>query len=218
MKTSITFLKSNYDFFKTIDLINDTNADFIHVDVMDGIFVNNRTPFNKKMLDYLKNSKKKKDVHLMTLHLKKFIDVFSFIEPEYITYQFESTTNHDEIIDYIKSKKIKVGIAISPLTNLEEITPYLNRIDLVLIMAVIPGYGGQKFIESTPSRVKELKEYKKDNKMKFKISIDGGINEETIQKFKGGKPDIVVSGSYICCSNNYNERINKLKENKKISN
>lgn len=215
METSITFLKSNYDFFKTIDLINETSADYIHVDVIDGLFASNSTSFNKKMLEHLKTSPKKKDVHLMTLHLKKFVDVFASINPENITYQFEATTHHDELIDYIKEKNCKVGIAISPLTDLESVKPYLNRVDLVLPMGVIPGYGGQKFIESTPERVKELVNLRKELKAHFLISVDGGIGADTLKNFKKCMPDIAVSGSYVCCTNNFETQIKKLKEKEK---
>ncbi len=210
MKTSISFLSSNYDFFKTIDLINDSIADYIHVDVMDGLFVNNKTPFDKKMLVYLKESKKSKDVHLMTLHLKKFIDLFSYIEPEYITYPLEATTNHLEFIEYIKEKKCKAGLAISPLTDINKLIPYLNKVDLILVMSVIPGYGGQEFLKETPRRIKKLLELKKEYKAKFKISVDGGINEESIPLVKG-MLDMVVAGSYVCKHTDFNKQINKLK-------
>ncbi len=215
MKIAISFLSSRYDFTKTIDLINKTSADYIHVDVMDGLFVNNTTPFNKKMLDVLKSSNKKKDIHLMTLHVKQFVDVFSYLKPEYITYQFEALTNHNEMINYIKEKGCKVGISINPLTNIEDLDPYLNKIDLVLVMSVIPGYGGQKFLKETPERIKELKKRKKEQKAKFKISVDGGINEETIQCLKKSKPNMIVTGSYVCKSTNFEEKIESLRMFKK---
>lgn len=215
MKIAISFLSSRYDFTKTIELINKTSADYIHVDVMDGLFVNNTTPFNKNMLDILKSSKKKKDIHLMTLHVKQFVDVFSYLKPEYITYQFEALTNHNEMINYIKEKGCKVGISINPLTNIEDLDPYLNKIDLVLVMSVIPGYGGQKFLKETPERIKELKKRKKEQNAKFKISVDGGMNEETIQCLKKSKPNMIVTGSYVCKSTNFEEKIESLRMLKK---
>ena len=120
MEVAITFLKSNNNFNKTIELINQSQADFLHVDVIDGLFVNNTTPFDKGKLEVLKKSQKRKEVHLMTLHLEKFIDVFSYINPECIIYEFEATTHHNKIIKYIKDKNCQVGIAISPLTNLKK--------------------------------------------------------------------------------------------------
>lgn len=211
MKTSISFLSSNYGFKKTIELIAESNADYIHVDVMDGLFVNNKTNFTKKMLEELKEIAKPKDVHLMTLHLKNYIDVFSYLNPEFITFAYEATTNPDDIINYIKSKNIKVGIAINPFTEIETLIPYLNRIDLVLVMSVIPGYGGQKFISSTSNKILKLDRLRKEYKAKFKISVDGGIDENTIKEINKEKLDIVVSGSYVCNSSNFNKAIEKIK-------
>lgn len=211
MKTSISFLKSNYSFEKTLHQIDESIADYIHVDIMDGLFVKNKTPFTKKMLEELKQAKKPKDVHLMTLHLKNYIDVFSLINPEYITFSFEATANPKEIIEYIKSKKCKVGIAINPFTEVEEVLPYKDDIDLVLVMSVIPGYGGQKFLPSTVQKLKKLEKIRKESSAKFKISVDGGIEESTIHKIDKESVDIIVSGSYVCMSPDYTKAIQKLK-------
>lgn len=213
MKISVTFLKSNYDFYKTMDLIEASSADFIHVDVMDGLAVNNHTIFTKEMLAYLKKCKKAKEVHLMTLHLKKYIDIFASIKPEYIIYEFETITNHEEIISYIKSKGIKVGVAINPFTDIKAIEPYIYDYDQILVMSVIPGYGGQKFISNTTDRIKKIIELRKNKKANFLINVDGGISEETIDKVK--QVDIATSGSYICMNNDYDKQINKLKASKK---
>lgn len=211
MKTSVSFLGSSYPFPKIIERISASTANFIHVDVADGLFVNNRTPFTSEMLEILKKSQKPKEVHLMTLHLKPFIDVFSLINPECIVYQFEATTHHDKLIKYIKSKKTKVGIAIGPLTQIESLTPYLKKIDLVIVLSVIPGYGGQKFIKETISRIEELQKLRKEKKANFFISVDGGINEETIKDLRNLKIDRLVAGSYVYNSGNFNEQIKKLK-------
>lgn len=214
MKTAITFLKCRQGFYKTIDLINASSTDYIHVDVIDGLFAANKTFIDQKMFQYLKESPKPKDVHLMTLHLKKYIDVYANLNPFSITYQFEATTNHKKTIDYIKSKKCKVGIAISPLTDLEELMPYLNQIDLVLVMTIIPGYGGQKCIPSTKDRVEKLDKIRKEKKYTYLISIDGGINDQTITYFKNSDLDIAVSGTYIVNSDSFDKQIEALKNNK----
>ncbi len=213
MKTAITFLKCNQGFFKTIDLINASSTDYIHVDVIDGLFAANKTFIDQKMFQYLKESPKPKDVHLMTLHLKKYIDVYSNLNPFSITYQFEATTNHQETIDYIKSKNCKVGIAISPLTDLEELMPYLNQIDLILVMTIIPGYGGQKCIPETKERVEKLDQIRKEKKYTYLISVDGGINDKTIAYFKNAQLDIAVSGTYIVNSDSFDKQIESLKKN-----
>lgn len=210
MKTSISFLSSSYSFSKTIELINISKADFIHIDVMDGLFVNNRTPFQKEMLDILKKSKKAKEVHLMTLHLKQFIDVFSYIEPEIIIYEYEATSNHEEIIEYIKEKNCKVGIAINPLTDIEKITPYLKKVDMVLIMSVIPGYGGQQFIKATKNRILELQNLRDKKELSYLIHVDGGIDDKVMPCLKDTKIDRVVLGSYVCKSANFDKQIEKV--------
>lgn len=211
MKVSVSILKRYYDFDKTLDLIEKSNADSIHLDVIDGIYANNKTVFTKKMLDCLKKNKKPKDVHLMTLHLKGFIDIFSYIEPEYITVQMEAATDIEETIEYIKSKNIKVGLAISPLTDISALIPYLNNVDLILVMSVIPGYGGQKFLKNTKERIKELDQLKKEYHAHFIISVDGAIDDKTIKQLDKKKIDIAVSGSFICNSSNFDEKIKKLK-------
>lgn len=212
MKTSVSFLSSQYNFEKTISLINESKATYIHVDVMDGLFVNNITPFNRNRLDILKKSKKPKEVHLMTLHLKKFIDIFSYIEPKCVVYEFEATTQHEKLIKYIKNKNCKVGIAIGPLTDILLLKPYLNKIDMVLVMSVIPGYGGQEFLMETIDRIAYLNKIREEKKLDFQISVDGGINDKTIQYLKDLALDRVVVGSYVCKSANFDKQIEKLKK------
>lgn len=211
MKIAVSFLSSNYEFKKTIDLINKTDVSYLHVDVMDGLFVNNKTPFNKKMLDCLKDSPKPKEIHFMTLHLKKFIDIFSYIQPEIVYYSYEATTDHNALINYIKEKKCQVGIAVNPLTDLSKLSPYLNKIDAVLLMSVIPGYGGQEFIKDTPFRIKQLMALRKEHKAKFIINVDGGVNDNSWQSFKKLNVDRIVVGSYVCKSADFDASLAKLK-------
>ncbi len=211
MKVAVSFLKSNFSFNKTLEKIEEAKADFIHVDVMDGLFVNNKTYLDKEMLNLLKKSKVKKDVHLMTLHIKDFIDLFSLINPTFITFSYEATSNPEEIIAYLKEKKIKVGMAINPLTSIEEITSLLPKLDLVLLMGVVPGYGGQKFISGTIDKFNQLKKIRTKEKYKFLISVDGGINAETIKLFDDNL-DIAVAGTYICTYKDFKERVESLKQ------
>ncbi len=210
MQTSISFLSSAYSFDKTIEQINNSIASAIHVDVMDGLFINHVTHFTKEQMQILKNSPKPKEIHLMTLHLKKYIDLFSHIQPEYIIYEYEATVNHKKIINYIKEKQIKAGIAVGPLTDINVLIPYLKNIDMILVMGVIPGAGGQAFLKQTVDRVIELQEIREKNHFSFLISVDGGINEETIQLLNNTKLDRVVTGSYVCKSPNFNEKIKNL--------
>ena len=214
MQISVSFLSSAYSFDKTIERINASQADFIHVDVMDGLLVNHVTNFTKEKLILLQNSPKPKEIHLMTLHLKKYIDIFACLNPESIIYEFEATEKHQQVIRYIKKKKIKAGIAIGPLTEIEKLTPYLKDIDLVLVMGVIPGSGGQAFLKKTVDRIEKLQKLKEEKKLSFLISVDGGINDQTIKSICDKGLNRAVAGSYICKSINFNEKIANLKMEK----
>ena len=121
-----------------------------------------------------------KDIHLMVEDVKAYVDVYKKYNPEYITFHVE-VGNTKELIDYIHSLGIKAGLSIKPGTNLAEIKPYLHMIDLVLVMSVEPGRGGQPFIEDSIERVKELSNIRIDNNYNYKIEIDGGINQDTIK-------------------------------------
>lgn len=211
MKVSVSFLKSNFSFEKTLDLLEQSSADLIHIDIADGLFVNNRTHFTQAQLEYLKKSKKTKEVHLMTLHIKNYIDCFSFIHPECFILSYEASANIEELISYVKNKGFHVGISINPFTEVSSILPYINRLDQIVVMSVIPGYGGQKFLPVAINKIKQLQEIKKEYNADFKISVDGGITDETLRKIDA-KLDIAVSGSFICQSPDFNRQIKKLKE------
>lgn len=202
MKISASFLSSNYNLEDTIKYLDESSTDYIHVDFMDNTFVNN-TSYSLKELEVLKNTSKKLDVHLMVSDPLKYIDYFSKLNTEFISFHYEAVNNHLEVINYIKEKNIKVGIAINPETNIDVLNPFFDLIDLVLVMSVIPGRGGQEFIYNTVNKIKELKE-----KKNILINVDGGINKDTIKLVD---TDIAVAGSYICKSDNFEERINSLR-------
>lgn len=203
MKISASFLSSNYNLEDTIKYLNESSTDYIHVDFMDNTFVNN-TSYSLKDLEVLKNTNKRLDVHLMVSEPLRYIDYFSKLNTEFISFHYEAINNHLEIINYIKEKNIKVGMAINPETNIDVLNPFFDLIDLVLVMSVTPGRGGQEFVYNTVNKIKELKEKKKN----ILINVDGGINEDTIKLVD---TDIVVAGSYICKSDNFEERINSLR-------
>lgn len=186
--------------------LQNSGLDYIHLDVMDGKFVPNISLPYDEVIDLI-SSNQKLDVHLMVEDVEEYIDNFSNINPEYITFHLE-VGNILKLIQKIKSKNIKVGLSIKPNTDLEEIKPYLSFIDLVLVMSVEPGYGGQKFLENTISRIEELYQYKVQNKLSFKIEVDGGINDQNIFNLK--KCDMIVVGSFIT-KGNYSEQIKKLR-------
>ena len=204
MKLSCSYLSSD-DKEKTIKELNESKTDYIHLDIIDGIFVKEETLDFNTLRNYFYENKKKLDIHLMVKNVKLYTDLYSLLNPEFITFHIE-VGNTLELINYIKNKNIKVGIAIKPNTNVEVLKPYIDKIDLVLIMSVEPGYGGQKFIEKTIEKITKIRNMKKD----IIISIDGGINKDNINKIKEKEVDMCVIGSYITKSN-IKEKIIELK-------
>lgn len=190
-----------------------TDVDYIHVDLIDGTFIKGREIPFRKLKKIYKYTNKRLDVHLMVKKPKKYIQKFVTLNTEVITFPVEIENKIDKNLDLIRSYGIKCGLAISPKTELSTLIPYLDKIDIVLVMGVEPGYGGQAFIEDTVQKVKELKAMIKKAKVNVQVSVDGGINEETIKKLK--KIDIVVAGSYITNAKNYQEQIDSLRKGHK---
>lgn len=207
MKVSVTYLVKIFDINKTISLIEESDADYIHVDFMDGKFVNNTNYEIDEIKEFLKDTKKKLDVHVMANEPLDYLDTFKELNTEYFTFHYEAVRDIKSAINKVKEANLKVGIAINPDTSIDKIKPYLNSLDLVLVMGVVPGYGGQEFISSTLDKIKELSNLKGS----FKIAVDGGVNDSTAKSIKDSGADILVAGSYIVKSEDYNEIINKLK-------
>lgn len=208
MKISASILKIKNDANAKIKLLRQAGVDFIHLDIMDNLFVPNQTwLFDEvKALDF---SHLPLDVHLMVKDVRTYVDYYATLRPTYITFHLEAVDNPLEIINYIGNKGIKVGISIKPNTSIELLKPYLNMVDLVLLMSVEPGFGGQSFIKDTASKITTLFNYRRDTKKTFLIEVDGGIDDETIALCV--KADIVVVGSFITDSNDYLTQVNKLK-------
>lgn len=210
MKLSASFLSIKNNLKENIELLANTNIDYLHLDIMDGIFVNNKTYQIGEIEELFKNIKKKLDVHLMVSDIKKYIDDYARLNPEFITFHFEAANDTESIIKYIKAKNIKVGLSIKPNTDVEVIKEYLPYIDLILVMSVEPGYGGQKFIMPTAAKIQKLQSIRKNYNLSFLIEVDGGINADTIKYCRGA--DIIVVGSYITNGDNYQKQINNLKK------
>ncbi len=206
MKISASFLKIQGDKKRVEEL--EKYTDYMHYDVMDGLFVSNKTiPFSL-MKDICVNGPK--DIHLMVYDVKKYVDLYSRLKPDYITFHVEATPDVVSIIGYIKSKGIKAGLAINPNTDISLILPYLDQVDLVLVMSVMPGAGGQSFIDVT-DRIDYLLEIRRKKGFDFIIEVDGGINDKTINLVR--KVDMVVSGSFITDSDDFKGQIDKLRGN-----
>lgn len=209
LSTSILGFKENAK--ENIKKIDSLNTDYLHIDIMDGIFVTNKTWSIEETKTLVKNHTKPLDVHLMVSDIKKYIDDFSTLNPTYITFHFEATENPKEIIEYIKSKNIKVGISIKPRTTVEDLIPYLNLVDLILIMSVEPGKGGQEYLTSANEKIDELELLRNAYKYNYLIEVDGGINNNTIKECLNA--DMFVVGSYITSSEDFEEKINEIKSN-----
>ena len=195
---------------ESIKKLNYTKTNYIHIDVMDGLFVSDKQ-FTINEIKTLNNiSMKKLDIHLMVENPNNYIKELSNMKIEYITFHIEVDNNINNIISTIKEKDYKVGLAIKPNTDINLLKPYLDKIDLILVMSVEPGKGGQPFLETTPPRINKIKELIQGKDIL--IEVDGGITEKTIEKVPNA--DIVVSGSYIVKSYNYNEKINILLQQK----
>ena len=205
---SVSFLKSKYSREETIKLIDNSNASLIHVDLMDGEYVPNKNFEIADICQLLNDTHKLLDIHLMVKNPLVYIKELVKLNPYIITIHLDGTPNIEETLDYIKKSGIKVGVAINPDESEHIIDRYIDKIDYILIMSVYPGAGGQEFMPFVLDKVEYLKD-------KFLIGIDGGINEETIKYLKDYPIDIIVSGSYICQSDNFNERISILELNKK---
>lgn len=209
MEVAVSYLVSKYDVSKTLKMISKTSADYIHVDLMDGGFVPVKNFKMKEVLELLKDVSKPLDVHLMVFDPIIYIEDLAKIKPTYISFHVEATKDVVKTIEVIKRNNIKAGLAIKPDTDILELMPYLSLIDLVLIMSVNPGQGGQKFMMGAINKLQELKKIRKENNLDFKIAMDGGINKDTISLVRD--LDIVVSGSYVCQTDNYEQAIQSLR-------
>ena len=183
-------------------------ADFIHIDVMDGHFVPNITIGPDLIYKLRKYTSLPFDVHLMISPVHKFIKSFADAGADIITIHPEATENIIKSIEKIKSYGKKVGISLNPETSIDKVLPVLNLIDIILIMSVNPGFGGQKFIESTLEKVKLLREEIDTKKFTVQIEIDGGINFENSKMAKDAGVDILVSGTTIFKENEGNLKKN----------
>lgn len=192
-------------------------TDYFHIDVMDGKFVEKDT--YQKMVEYSNYIKRISniplDVHLMVENVKDAIEDFSAVEPNIITFHLEACKTKEEVMDRIKQIKengSRVGIAIKPETNIEEIYEYLPYIHMCLVMTVEPGKGGQTLITDMLAKISTLKEYIEKNNIEIDIEVDGGVNIKTASRVKAAGADIIVAGTAILRANNFASIINELRE------
>lgn len=192
---------------KEINAVYAAGADLIHIDVMDGHFVPNLTIGIPVVESLKKISKLPLDVHLMIDKPEKYIDAFLAAGADYLTIHIESTNEVETILKKINSKA-KSGITLRPGTAIKQIEPYLKSVNLVLVMTVEPGFGGQSFMLDQVKKIDWLKDYREKNNLNYEIEVDGGVNDQTSKYLNNA--DILVAGSYIF-KNDYAQAISKLK-------
>lgn len=209
---SPSFLSADFlNLEKDIEMINTSNADWFHLDIMDGVFVPNIS-FGLPIISQIKTKAKKPlDVHLMIINPDKYIQEFKNAGADILTVHLEACTHLHRTIQSIKSAGMQAGVSLNPHTNVTLLEDIITELDLVLIMSVNPGFGGQKFIENSYNKIKSLKKLISEKKSNALIEVDGGVDDTNFKQLYNAGADVLVSGSYIFKSKNPKENIDILK-------
>jgi ribulose-phosphate 3-epimerase len=195
-----------------VTMINESQADWIHVDVMDGVFVPNISFGIPVIKAIKKHAKKPLDVHLMIVQPERFIETFRDAGADLLSVHMEASTHLHRTIQQIKAAGMKAGVAINPHTSVSQLKDVLADIDLVCMMSVNPGFGGQKFIENTYQKVAELKQLISETKSSALIEIDGGVNQDNAKPLLDAGAHVLVAGNFVFSSSDPKSVIHKLKE------
>ncbi|MCH7785678.1 MAG: ribulose-phosphate 3-epimerase [Bacteroidetes bacterium] len=197
---------------RDVEMINNSEADWFHLDVMDGVFVPNIS-FGMPVIKSISlHAKKPLDVHLMIVEPDRYIKAFAKLGANVLTVHYEACTHLHRTLQAIKAEGMQAGVALNPHTNISFLEDTINDIDLVCIMSVNPGFGGQSFIENTYYKVKQLKKLLLEKGASTKIEIDGGVTNKNAQQLIDVGADVLVAGSYVFGSENPSETIKVLKE------
>jgi ribulose-phosphate 3-epimerase len=197
---------------REVTMINESQADWIHVDVMDGVFVPNISFGIPVIKAIKKHAKKPLDVHLMIVQPERYIETFRDAGADLLSVHIEASTHLHRTIQQIKAAGMKAGVAINPHTSVSQLKDVLADIDLVCMMSVNPGFGGQKFIEGTYRKVAELKQLISETKSSALIEIDGGVNQENAKPLLDAGVHVLVAGNFVFSSSEPKAVIQKLKE------
>ncbi len=194
-----------------IEMLNQSDAEWIHIDVMDGVFVPNIS-FGMPVIQAIKkHAKKTMDVHLMIVNPDQYISTFKKVGADILTVHYEACTHLHRTLQAIKAEGMKAGVALNPHTPISVLEDVIRDIDLVCLMSVNPGFGGQSFIENTYKKVIQLKHLIEQSSSEAKIEIDGGVTDKNAHKLVTAGADVLVAGSFVFKANNPIETIKKLK-------
>jgi ribulose-phosphate 3-epimerase len=196
---------------RDIEMINNSQADWFHIDIMDGVFVPNIS-FGMPVLDAItKHAKKTIDVHLMIVDPDRYIKTFADLGANILSVHYEACTHLHRTLQAIKAEGMKAGVVLNPHTNVSLLEDIINDIDLVCIMSVNPGFGGQSFIENTYSKIKQLKDLISRKNANTIIEIDGGVTSKNAKQLVEAGADVLVAGNFVFKSENPTQTIADLK-------